>query len=95
MREPRRVSQQRRGAKRQSGFMIFSQRHFSRDTLPKNDERAQRRIPPLMSRFLRALRMMHRRSQRAPCSGTFKQIVDFFAARRLIEDLSLPRSLDL
>lgn len=27
------VSQQRRGAKRQSGFMIFSQRHFSRDTL--------------------------------------------------------------
>lgn len=31
-RERRCVSQQRRGAKRQSGFMIFSQRHLSRDT---------------------------------------------------------------
>lgn len=38
-----RVSQQRRGAKRQSGFMIFSQRHLSRAIFPrpKSDERAE------------------------------------------------------
>lgn len=49
----RRVSQQRRGAKRQSGFMIFSQHHFSRYThaAPKNDER---RKDALMSRVFYA-----------------------------------------
>jgi len=55
------VSQQRRGVKSQSGFMIFSQRHLSRAIFPrpKNDERAKA-ASSLMSHFLRALRMMHR-----------------------------------